>query len=273
MNRNVWIGVLIAVALSLFLMQITAAVTGHRLTPVDAIKELIRQVQRETSESLPNWKPTPPIRQHVRYPNTWTDAKTKMYRIWEVSPRTFYCGCKYESRQPDLAGCQYTDSSMGQRSWRTEAEHIVPASWIGAGRSCWESGRDYCESNDPDFQKAAFDLHNLRPAIGYVNLKRSNYRFGIVRGEPRHFGQCDFEVYDQVVEPPLTVRGDVARVHFYMMTTHRVLIPDDMISMLKRWDQEDPVSDVECLIDTRIEAVQGNRNPYVARGCATSASN
>lgn len=270
MNRNIWIGTLIAIALALFLMQITAALTGHRLTPIDAIKELLRQVDKQAAESLPRPEPSGRQPESASFPSSWHDATQKMYQIWSVSPRTFYCGCQYSDRRPDHASCGYTDPSMGERSWRTEAEHVVPASWIGAGRACWSHGRDHCESSDSAFQVAAFDLHNLRPAIGYVNLKRSDYRFGIVRGEPRHFGECDFEVFDQVAEPPVSTRGDVARITFYMMTTHGVQVPDDMIPMLKRWAQEDPVSALECQIDARIAATQGNHNPYVSRSCSSS---
>lgn len=270
MNRNIWIGIFISVALALFLMQVTAALTGHRLTPVDAIKELIRQAEKQAADSLPANKRNGSQPPKAHFPGSWGDAKQKMYKVWSIAPKTFYCDCRYGQEGVDHSSCGYSDSSMGERSRRTEAEHVVPASWIGAGKACWSNGREYCEANDKAFQDAAFDLHNLRPAIGYVNLMRSNYQLGIVRGEQRQFGACDFEVFDQVAEPPVSVRGDVARIHFYMMATHGVRIPDQIIEVMKRWHHADPVSDLECAIDARIAGVQGNHNPYVRQQCASS---
>ncbi|MBK8327588.1 MAG: endonuclease [Moraxellaceae bacterium] len=42
------------------------------------------------------------------------------------------------------------------------------------------TGRQCCESQDPVFETAHNDLHNLFPAIGEVNGDRSNYNWGMV---------------------------------------------------------------------------------------------
>jgi deoxyribonuclease-1 len=51
-----------------------------------------------------------------------------------------------------------------------------------------------------------------------VNGDRSNFKYGMIPGEDRNYGQCDFEVdfKNRVAEPRESVRGDLARINFYM---------------------------------------------------------
>ena len=60
------------------------------------------------------------------------------------------------------------------------------------------------------------DLHNLQPAVGEVNGRRSNYSMAMIAGEAREFGQCDVEIADRKVEPRPAIRGDIARIYLYM---------------------------------------------------------
>lgn len=52
------------------------------------------------------------------------------------------------------------------------------------------------------------DLHNLVPVIGELNGDRSNYSFSMLPGEPRVYGEPDFEVNfkQRKVEPRLKIR-------------------------------------------------------------------
>ncbi len=34
-------------------------------------------------------------------------------------------------------------------------------------------------------------MHNLYPSLVSINQARSNYRFGMIEGESREFGECD----------------------------------------------------------------------------------
>ena len=120
-----------------------------------------------------------------------------------------------------------------------------------------------------------FDLHNLAPSIGQVNAYRLHDRYGIVGDNPEEDGVleewpgCDArhlrtkKTKDHRFEPPDCVKGDVARVWFYMHDQHGVLIPDAEWNMLVDWSDNDPVSAWELERDSRIEAKQGNGNPYV----------
>ena len=207
-------------------------------------------------------------------PGSFSSAKKKMYNaVYEDREITFYCGCKYSNKKPDLQECAYdpTNRSQASRAKRTEAEHIVPASWFGQGRPCWRASlcsggkknRDCCEKIDFAFRTAHNDLHNLTPAIGQINALRSNLPYALISGETRDFGTCDFEVESPRAEPADDVRGDVARVFFYMEATYGLTASPQDRQLLETWNQADPVDAREVEHNNRVKTVQGNGNSFV----------
>jgi deoxyribonuclease-1 len=191
-------------------------------------------------------------------------AKKRMYKIHEAAPVTLYCGCAHEDRKPDLSSCGLVGE--GLRWERTEAEHVVPASTIGEHFPCWEEGgRDHCVKTDLVFKAAHSDLHNLRPAVGQINAYRSNNSMGLIADEARAYGDCDFELDLEAdrVEPRPEVRGDIARVYFYMEWMYGVTINAGQRRLFLHWHQTDPVTDQEKALDDAIAEVQGNHNPFV----------
>ncbi len=109
------------------------------------------------------------------------------------------------------------------------------------------------------------DLHNLTPSIGQVNGDRSNHPYGIVDGEPRNYGTCDFEIGGslKVAEPNPHIRGNAARIWLYMADTWGIPLTQEEIEMFRKWDADDPVGEWEKNRDGRIEEIQGNTNPFV----------
>lgn len=212
-------------------------------------------------------------------PGSFSTAKKMLYsKVYKDRAKTFYCGCDYDSRRRiNLASCQVHPRQDTKRAARVEAEHIVPASWFGHHRQCWNEpictdskgkaykGRRCCEDSDPVFETAHNDLHNLMPAVGEVNGDRKNYRFGMITGEKREYGQCDFEVDSRLrrAEPPPEVRGDIARVSFYMEKMYGVALSDQQRQLFTAWSKQDPVDAWERERNQRIEKIQGNRNPFV----------
>ena len=61
------------------------------------------------------------------------------------------------------------------------------AAFLGCGT------RDECRQNSERFNRMEADLHNLWPSRADINQARSNYRFAMIEGELREFGECDFE--------------------------------------------------------------------------------
>lgn len=191
--------------------------------------------------------------------------------------KTFYCGCDIERKGkkliPDLKSCGYKvrKESNRYRAERIEAEHIVPAAHIGYQNKCMiankgrKDKRDFCEKNDPNFNKAYTDLHNLVPSIGEVNLDRSNFRFTTMQDTDYVYGRCDMKIdfKGKRVTPPENVRGDVARTYLYMSDRYGINLSSGQKKMFDAWNKQDPVSAWEKEKNKRIKKVQGNSNPYI----------
>jgi deoxyribonuclease-1 len=200
----------------------------------------------------------------------------------------FYCGCAWvpmpdnlttSGGRIDATACGYTPRKNAKRGAILEWEHVVPAAFFGQHRACWRKGHEKCVNSkgvafkgraccakvDRTFRRIEADLHNLWPSVGELNGDRSNLPYGIVDGEPRLYGACDFEIggKPRVTEPRDEVRGDAARIWLYMADTYKIKITAARRKMFYDWSAADPVDDFERLRDTRIDAAQGNRNPFV----------
>ncbi len=175
----------------------------------------------------------------VTVAGSWGTAK-KWARdtIYAGHNTTFYCGCGYTPNSGSggtvsHTACNYDDGDSDvknkARAVVMEWEHVVPASLMPA-RSfvCWNAGlpacskgsRSCCEKHDLNARVMIFDLHNMVPSVGQVNALRSNKRYGLVDGEERELGACDFEWTREVAEPPLVKQGEVARIWLYMAAQH-----------------------------------------------------
>lgn len=159
--------------------------------------------------------------------------------IYADRPIDVYCGCSYEPAGAsggtmDWSSCGYQPRSNAERGAQLEWEHVMPAYFFGKDRVCWSEGdasctgkgRACCVKVDPEFKQIEADLHNLMPAVGELNGNRSNLPYGMVPGETRAYGACNFEIggTPRRAEPPPSIRGDVARVWFYMSQTYGVPI-------------------------------------------------
>lgn len=222
---------------------------------------------------------------------SWGRAKTLAATVWESQlPETgvyqgFYCGCNIYRRkggtggEVDFNSCGYSPRKSQSRAARLEWEHVVPASFIGKGLSCWDhgapecvdksgspfKGRSCCYIADPAFIMAASDPVNLAPAIGEINGDRVNYFFDIIPGGERNYGQCDFKVDGQskTAQPSPHRRGDIARIYAYMSKAYGLKIPRDKAELYSQWMLDDPVSAEEVRINQAI-AREGHRpNPFV----------
>ncbi len=131
-----------------------------------------------------------------------------------------------------------------------------------------------------DNQYAYTDIHHLRPEDKTVNSSRSNKAFdngGTAQSEaPDTFTDSDSW------EPRDSVKGDVARMLFYMdvryegtdgNTPDLVLVDNTAMASgdanigklctLVEWNQLDPVDNFEMRRNNRIQERQGNRNPFI----------
>lgn len=155
---------------------------------------------------------------------------------------------------------------------------------------------DFASNNEPDFwnrehtwpkshgfpndaDTAFTDVHNLTPSDATVNSSKSNKDFNEVahtteneEGEaPDTYTNADFW------EPRDEVKGDVARILFYMSTRYESAAldlklvdrksfsgdPVGVLYTLIRWHASDPVDETERTRHEKAYGYQNNRNPFV----------
>lgn len=202
-------------------------------------------------------------------PETFSKAKKVLDKqIYHDHKKTFYCGCDYEAKPkepgsnklrltPDWKSCGYKPRKQPKRASRIEWEHVMPAHHFGQHLQCWrEGGRKNCKK-DPTFRAMEADMMNLVPAIGEVNGDRSNFKFGMIEGEKRVYGACDFEVdfKGKRAEPPEHIRGDIARIYFYMSDKYQIRLSKQQRRLMEAWAKGDPKNDWEQEREKRIRSL------------------
>lgn len=119
---------------------------------------------------------------------------------------------------------------------------------------------------------AKADLHHLFPSDCHANSTRGSYPFGEVARTNWNDGGSQLGTDAQghtVFEPRAEQRGNTARAILYFYTVYGVTGAPSLENfkieepVLKKWHAEDPVTDQERARNDAIQAVQGNRNPYV----------
>ena len=214
--------------------------------------------------------------------------KNKIYNTKDLQI-AFYSQCTYESKKMknnkyklvvNKESCNYIPrKAKNKRSNFIEWEHIVPAHAFGHYLTCWNTGNDRCYSKKKDkhykgrrccnkvskqFKLMQADMYNLVPAIGEINGDRSNFSFTQLSGEPRKYGEVNFEVDFKArkVEPPEYSKGQIARTYLYFKKTYDLPISKKQMKLYKAWNKKYPMTEKETLIYKKIEKIQGNRFIY-----------
>lgn len=226
---------------------------------------------------------------------TFDTAKRHLDEIYKKQPQTFYCGCDIDwipnnkgHLKPiaDHGSCGYkarkpltAKGKVSTRPFRIEWEHTVSAEEFGKQLGCWnsyvdkkgrkQSARKACQKNSGMFKIMEGDLHNLVPAIAEVNQDRKNFRFNMISGEARVYGQCNAEVdfKRRVFEPSESVQGDIARAYLYFESVYGLRISRKQKQLFNSWNITDPVSREECKMHNKKAKIMGQLNPYVADQC------
>jgi len=167
--------------------------------------------------------------------------------VYADGGETLYCGYKFQPGD----------------TRKLNIEHIVPMAWATRTLKC--GTRKQCRRNSPEFNRLEGDLHNLYPSLRKINDERGSLRFGIISGEKRKYGACDFEVdfRTRIVEPRPEVRGDIARAMFYMHQRYGIEIFSKLGRQLLQWHEQFPPTDEDKRRNDVIESVQGTRNGFI----------
>lgn len=151
----------------------------------------------------------------------------------------------------------------------------------GGGINQWNREHVWAKSHG-DFgtrKGAGTDLHHIRPTDVTVNSSRGNKNFDEGGSRHREAPEC-FSDADSF-EPRDEIKGDVARMLFYMATRYEgehgeidLEVSEYLnntkspfhgkLSTLLKWHRQDPVSQWEIDRNNKIfEHWQGNRNPFI----------
>lgn len=203
-------------------------------------------------------------------PQDFNAAKKVAQKIYADESQTFYCGCPLRwlggKGQADLAACGYEVRKNGPRANRIEWEHVMPAEQFGKALACWQQGgRELCGDDDHKFKTMEADLFNLKPAIGEVNGDRANFRFSLLPNTPMQHGECPIRIdfKQKLVEPRAQIRGDIARINFYMADRYGIELTPREQELFLAWHQQDPVDKRELALHQRIAQQMGHANPFV----------
>jgi len=206
--------------------------------------------------------------------------KILLKKIYFDNQISFYCSNPYEIKQ--IKGKEktlivqdskyysprneyYKSGKPNTRAQRIEWEHVMPAHNFGKHLKCWqEGGRKNCRK-DKTFKTMEADMHNLVPAIGEVNGDRSNYRYSADIPKVGQYGNCQFQIDFKAKRayPKEDIRGDIARIYFYMSDKYNVRLSKQERKMMEVWDKQDPVSEWERIKNKRVQKLQGNFNPHI----------
>ena len=150
----------------------------------------------------------------------------------------------------------------------------VKASWDSAAtwnrEHMWPQSKSWFKTSG-----AGSDLHHIRPTDTDVNNRRGSLPFGEVSGGTEVLASCHGNastgcyIGGGYFEPADRVKGDTARIIFYLLTrysesdSYSITQVAQSMDMLLRWNELDPVDDWEYTRNEETAKIQGNRNPFI----------
>lgn len=157
----------------------------------------------------------------------------------------------------------------------------VDAKWDSG--ATWNREHVYCKSiGGFDYEKDAvgYDIHHVRPSDTVVNSTRNNSPYGVVQHTSktevyaRYTAEKSLAGWSQndVYEPLDCVKGDVARICFYVAVTYYMkcggielskIVDDKTFATILEWNRMDPVDEYEALRNNVGYDIQGNRNIFI----------
>ncbi len=174
-------------------------------------------------------------------------------KVYADQGKTLYCDAPFSTKD------------YKARKKQVNAEHVFPMSWVSKDLKC--GTRKQCQRQSAAFRHIESDLHNIYPALIYINKARSSYRFGDIAGEKRQFGTCDFEIDKKhhVAEPTPKIRGEIARSMLYMAYQYQLTLYRKTAVLMQQWDKQNPPGQEEKRRAKIIQREQGRENPFITR--------
>jgi len=169
----------------------------------------------------------------------------------------------WQQIHPDGGWTLYCGEKFNPDHINVQLDAIYSMDWVREHLGCGDVTT--CRANSARFSRIEADLHNLYPVMAMTGNARRDYKFGQVDGEYRDFFECDFEVDGarKIVEPRQSANGNIARALLYMVDEYHLPLVAEQMSLMLRWNSEDPPSKDEKRRNNLIESLQGTRNRFI----------
>src|SRR5690606_29569660 len=105
------------------------------------------------------------------------------------------------------------------------------------------------------------DLHNIYPADTRVELERRNAKFEELPASIAA-DDCGLKRSFQIIDPPDTYKGDIARIILYMAESYELAVIG-YSNQPKRSNSIDPPSPEEIDRNRHIQQIQGNESRFI----------
>jgi deoxyribonuclease-1 len=213
---------------------------------------------------------------------SFNKAKKQLLTVYQEHRETLYCRAAFDAKGQVITPPGFTTTTYLARAKKIEWEHVVPAENFGKAFSEWREGHRQCvdskgksfkgrkcaEKMNNEYRYMQADMHNLFPAIGAVNAKRSNYNFTLLPSAQSDFGACDMRIEGRKAQPPELARGRIARSYLYMDQSYsKYSMSKPQRQLMSAWDKQYPVNVLECQRAKKIAAIQLNDNEIVKSRC------
>ena len=193
-----------------------------------------------------------------------------------------------------------TDSDGGGDVMEFYSQNSIDKAWGKGNQGTWNREHVWCKSLSNNVWNESYggsDMHHIRPVESGLNSARNNSPYGEVSSSANALYYEDSNnnrvalgghKENDVFEPLDNVKGDVARIIFYLYTHYNdysnvggttngsggkfgdldfSLIVDgseeQAIETLLAWNELDPVSQQEEDRNEAVASYQGNRNPFI----------
>lgn len=152
----------------------------------------------------------------------------------------------------------FCDTAFTTKGFLLTDGYVYPLADVRSALDCGTSRQ--CEQNNR-YRQIASDMHNMIPVRSRTEMGRRNARYEDL-GSSVSGDECGIRQSAQFFEPPVRVKGDVARTVAYMVDTYNLPWLGSS-AVFKGWNRLDPPDDGELTRHRRIAEIQGNDNPFV----------
>jgi len=214
-------------------------------------------------------------------PDNRTKAVKLIKKIHYDYKQTWLNGCDYIYDPASCMDVTIVDTStcgVQEQKQRVKWIQIVPDSFYGRNRECMNeevcvskyTGKSYkgkrcCRQSDAVYRKMEADLFNYIPVVSAVAEKRKEQLFGKVEKPLYLIGKVKMD--GSFIEPPDSLKGDIARVYLYMNERYGLDLSLDEKEAFYYWHKLDSVDKRECDIAKTIMKIQGSSNRWIKEKC------